>query len=251
MNEVVVTDERPGHKMRQYQGVRPVSEGSTRPGDSDKRKSAAADLAHFRSETSPGHHQLQPDQTSSSTRSSSVMQDSSSSQPRHRSQSRNSRMSSARNSSRLDTTGSSDVLDSSYEDHSRASNNRSSYYYGEAPELKDILAANVNGNVCDNNTNNRGVISPHTGEVVRIKVPFRSEENSNNGQSHSAENIQRITDQQISPVYNGHKVTIKVNRSNEALTPHSKSQVSVKKIFQTILGKYFDVLQTKYFNLFF
>ena len=35
----------------------------------------------------------------------------------------------------------------------------------------------------------------------------------------------RLVDQQISPSYNGHRVTIKVNRSNEAISYNQTSQV--------------------------
>ena len=196
--------------------VRPASLTNERLGSSlgDKRKSAAADLSQFRLETAPASFptdvshtrssSLLQDSTRSSsvlheshTRSSSVLQESTSKsasvqQPGRRSQSRTSRVSS-RTSSRLDTTGSSGVLNSSYEEHHQS---RASYYFGEAPDLRDILA-NVNGNgsveaVWDNGGAGRGVISPHTGEVVRIKVPFTAgAEDSQVGQCLSAENIQR------------------------------------------------------------
>ena len=35
----------------------------------------------------------------------------------------------------------------------------------------------------------------------------------------------RLADQQISPSYNGHRVTIKVNRSNEAISSNHSSKV--------------------------
>ena len=95
-------------------------------------------------------------------------------------------MSSSRASSRLDTTGSSGVLNSSYEDRDPG---RASYYFGEAvTEVRDN--GHVNGN-CDT-----GVVAavPHTGEVVRIRVPFgdTGEADSNGGgQCLSEENIQR------------------------------------------------------------
>lgn len=161
----------------------------------DKRKSAAADLAQFRLETadSVSHTRsssLLQDSTNtrsssalheSHTRSSSVLQDTS------KSASRRSRVSS-RTSSRLDTTGSSGVLNSSYEEHQAS---RASYYFGEAPGFREILGS-VNGNGCDNE---RGVVSPlgaHTGEVVRIKVPFTDKLQDNQAaQCLSAENIQR------------------------------------------------------------
>ena len=149
----------------------------------DKRRSAAADISQFRTETSPSSYPTSISHTrsssllqeSSNTRSSSILQDSSKSASK-RSQSRTSRVSS-RTSSRLDTTGSSGILNSSYEEHhqQKSRDSRSSYYFGEAPDFKDILA-NVNGNHtaakanCDSIdgdlTNHHGPISPHTGEVT-------------------------------------------------------------------------------------
>ena len=190
---------------REEEERRPLSAGpglEERP-RTDKRLSAAADISQFRVETS------------SHTRSSSLLQDSSKSSHQRRSQSRTSRLSS-RTSSRLDTTGSSGALNSSLEE---SHNHRSSYYFGEAPEVKDVIA-NVNGNntgdICD--SPHKSPISPHTGEVVRIRVPF-TEEDAGQGQHSRAsqENIQRLSHQQISPSYNGHKVTIMVNRSSETL----------------------------------
>ena len=189
---------------REEEERRPLSAGpglEERP-RTDKRLSAAADISQFRVETS------------SHTRSSSLLQDSSKSSNQRRSQSRTSRLSS-RTSSRLDTTGSSGALNSSLEE---SHNHRSSYYFGEAPEVKDVMA-NVNGNTGDmSDSPHKSPISPHTGEVVRIRVPF-TEEDPGQGQHSGAsqENIQRLSHQQISPSYNGHKVTIMVNRSSETL----------------------------------
>ena len=185
----------PGH-------TRPQSEGPRLVADTDKRRSAAADIAQFRAETaavSPAPASLPPSSAShtrsssmvqDSTRSSSVLHDSTTSQSKsasRRSQSRTSRVSSSRASSRLDTTGSSGVLNSSYEDRDPG---RASYYFGEAvTEVRDN--GHVNGN-CDT-----GVVAavPHTGEVVRIRVPFgdTGEADSNGGgQCLSEENIQRL-----------------------------------------------------------
>ena len=210
---------------------RPLSAGpEPRAWPDNKRLSAAADISQFRAETSS------TTTTTTTTRSSSILQDSSKSSQQRRSQSRTSRLSS-RTSSRLDTTGSSGILNSSLEENiiarhnesteehkRRQSDSRSSYYFGEAPDLKEIIAS-VNGNhggdgdSCDSpgkGGRDVGPISPHTGEVVRIRVPF-TEEEAGPGQFSSAENIQRLSHRQISPSYNGHKVTIMVNRSNENL----------------------------------
>jgi hypothetical protein len=73
-------------------------------------------------------------------------------------------------------------------------------------------------NVAHNGQNQHlSAISPHSGEVVRIRVNHTEEVP---GQFLSTENIQRLVDQQISPSYNGHKVTIQVNRSSETLARH-------------------------------
>jgi len=140
----------------------------------------------------------------------------------------------SKTSSCLNTTGSSKALDSSFEsnkeessrihgdeckeNYSKTYEKAKDYYDGEAPELKEILAKVTEGNIIENDVCNHqiGAISPHSGEVVRIKVPFNQTEEVP-GQFLSAENIQRLVDQQISPSYNGHKVTIQVNRSSEAL----------------------------------
>jgi len=95
------------------------------------------------------------------------------------------------------------------------------YYFGEDQNLKDILVAEVNGTSDDalecNNSNPINNISPHIGEVVRIRVPYIKHESSG-GQYLSSDNIQRLVDQTISPSFNGHKVTIKVNTSSEAIS---------------------------------
>jgi len=109
--------------------------------------------------------------------------------------------------------------------------NRSSYHFGEAPDLKEILDdMNVKDNVIQSEPNHHlGDISPHSGEVVRIRVPFNHTELVP-GQFLSTENIQRLVDQQISPSYNGHKVTIQVNRSSETLTsPEDKNSQQMAK----------------------
>merc|ERR1712142_1117511 len=140
----------------------------------------------------------------------------------------------SKTSSCLNPPGSSKALDSSFEsnkeessrihgdeckeNYSKTYEKAKDYYDGEAPELKEILAKVTEGNVIENDVCNHqiGAISPHSGEVVRIKVPFNQTEEVP-GQFLSAENIQRLVDQQISPSFNGHKVTIQVNRSSEAL----------------------------------
>eukprot|EP00092_Neocalanus_flemingeri_P032883 GFUD01035762.1.p1 GENE.GFUD01035762.1~~GFUD01035762.1.p1 ORF type:complete len:854 (+),score=257.98 GFUD01035762.1:282-2843(+) len=220
-------------------------------GSGQSRSSVAQDWSQSRSSVTQESSQTR----SSAHVSSSQSKSRSSSQQRHSSRN-TSRYS--RTSSGLDTTGSSKALNSSL-DSSREENSnnhlnshghtirdlqenvkvphlegdgpsypatvqnnldtRSSYYFGEAPDLKEILA-DMNGKDCVtiNDPNHQlGAISPHSGEVVRIRVPFNHTEEVP-GQFLSTENIQRLVDQQISPSYNGHKVTIQVNRSNETLT---------------------------------
>jgi len=224
-----------------------------------KRLSAFADIIEYRGQDVVGSGQsvtressqtrsyANVDSSQSKSRSSSQCKSRSSSQKRHSSRN-TSRFS--KTSSGLDTTGSSRALNSSLDssreetsnnhiqseihpcnymqEHiitSRADgdqsslDNRSSYFFGEAPDLKEILA-DMNGrdNVIQSEPNHHvGDISPHAGEVVRIRVPFNHTEKVP-GQFLSTENIQRLVDQQISPSYNGHKVTIQVNRSSETLT---------------------------------
>ena len=45
----------------------------------------------------------------------------------------------------------------------------------------------------------------------------------------------RLADQQISPSYNGHRVTIKVNRSNEAIAHNYNNQVVSTEYFKVQL----------------
>ena len=217
-----------------------------------KRLSAYANISDFR-----GPHVVGPGQLSSSVTPewsqsrSSITQESSKtsghadscsqSMSRSSSQQRHSSRNTSRfskTSSGLDTTGSSRALnsslDSSREDASLVHiqshdmggvhaacdiDNKhldsKSYYFGEVPDQKEILT-DVN---CLNNVGHNhqlSAISPHSGEVVRIRVPFNHTEEVP-GQFLSSENIQRLMDQQISPSYNGNKVTIQVNRSTEAL----------------------------------
>ena len=71
------------------------------------------------------------------------------------------------------------------------------YYFGEQPEAvnggagRDLLNTSLEG------------ATPHKGEVVRIKVPFQ--------EGGEGEEVQR-EDKEISPRYNGHRVTIQVPR---------------------------------------
>eukprot|EP00090_Calanus_glacialis_P021425 TRINITY_DN33055_c0_g1_i13.p1 TRINITY_DN33055_c0_g1~~TRINITY_DN33055_c0_g1_i13.p1 ORF type:complete len:473 (-),score=90.13 TRINITY_DN33055_c0_g1_i13:368-1663(-) len=146
------------------------------------------------------------------------------------------------------------------ETYSRPSS-KSSYYFGEAPDLEEILA-NMNGNEgalegddattpmndpipCDiqhqndcylfhpgaptNEHKQDGPsVGPQVDEVVRIKVPFSEPYEPLEPLLTARHNMGRLAAQQISPQYNGHKVTIQVNRGNqdEGRLIHENSMLS-------------------------
>ena len=80
---------------------------------------------------------------------------------------------------------------------SHGSRTSKTYYFGESPDPSS------NGAEDTLNTSMEGA-TPHKGEVVRIKVPFQDGEGGPD-----QEGILR-EDKEISPRYNGHKVTIQV-----------------------------------------
>jgi len=87
---------------------------------------------------------------------------------------------------------------------SRSSRTSRSYYFGENPHdvpnnggERELLNSSFEG------------ATPHKGEVVRIKVPFQEPQEG----SQETGGIHR-EDKEISPRYNGHRVTIQVNRSS-------------------------------------
>jgi len=91
-------------------------------------------------------------------------------------------------------------------------------------------ASSVDTIVLSDSTNielNKDISSPHIGEVVRIHVPYSK--NLNNGDNKynnllTEENIQRLSNQEISQSFNGHSVIIKV-QSNETV----KSDYSIQR----------------------
>jgi len=93
---------------------------------------------------------------------------------------------------------------------SKGSTTSSTYYFGEAPDLNTILAnttaTNVNGHNSDEEAGEDVLNTSHEGEVVRIKVNYDQKEDKE-------DNIERIQASEISPRFNGHKVTIKVNHA--------------------------------------
>jgi len=226
----------PGDAVVQQVRAAPLP-GTTRPASADpatrphhrgqeiKRRSATADMAGYRNGEGGVGRSPTPETSASITHPSSGP-----------GRGRSSRASSGLDN-RLDTTASSSgILDSSLDSGGGGAEKQSGdyqapaevgeqevaghtavsqYYFGEAPRLPTPLARTngVEGGV-GGVTLPTTPITPHSGEVVRIKVCGREAEP---GQFLSAENIQRLVDQQISPSYNGHRVTIRVNTSTEAL----------------------------------
>jgi len=250
LSQEILPNEDLNHLNSSFNQSRPVSvdpTGMSKHSIKDsKRLSAFANISDYRATEHLGivgsKSSLVHDWSQST---SSITQDSSctSGKPKSRVSSEKRRHSSriSRNSSCLDTSGSSRALNMSrdssrergstahlstvrYDENKQTGNEEKiakEYYFGEDQNLKDILVAEVNGTSDDaldcSNSNPINNISPHTGEVVRIRVPYSKHE-STGGQYLSSDNIQRLVDQTISPSFNGHKVTIKVNTSSEAIS---------------------------------
>jgi len=148
----------------------------------------------------------------------------------HLDTSRTSRTSSEVSSRVLNTSVDSATSLSSKSRSKEVTPSRRSYYYGEQPEIgnggqiegaeddEEITPVNEEKTIVNGVVRERGGggVREHEGEVVRIRVPFSSspaaaaEENLTQNY-----NIERLAAQQISPRYNGHKVTIQVNRGQE------------------------------------
>ena len=103
---------------------------------------------------------------------------------------------------------------------SKGSRTSATYYYGEAPGVDPAAGLNgYDGGVVnlDNETSSSSSLhntsfeaalteaSAHQGEVVRIKVPYETDQPDS-----SAVDIERLPGTEISPRFNGHKVTIQV-----------------------------------------
>ena len=84
---------------------------------------------------------------------------------------------------------------------------KSSYYFGEEPELSnggiDLQDDEEEDSLTP--TEEREGVREHAGEVVRIRVPYTEQDLT------QQYNIQRLNAQKISPRFNGHKVTIQVS----------------------------------------
>ena len=136
---------------------------------------------------------------------------------------------------------------------------KSSFYFGEPHDVEEILA-NLNGHeeATDRNDattpmndpmpilpqnasysfhpgasttvqmNDGPSVGPHVDEVVRIKVPFSEPYQPLEPLLTAQHNMERLATQQINPHYNGHKVTIQVNKGNreEGRSIHTNSILS-------------------------
>jgi len=89
---------------------------------------------------------------------------------------------------------------------------KSSYYFGEEPELSTNGGIDLQDDEEDSltPTEEREGVREHAGEVVRIRVPYTEQDLT------QQYNIQRLNAQKISPRFNGHKVTIQVNHGDGA-----------------------------------
>lgn len=87
---------------------------------------------------------------------------------------------------------------------------KSSYYFGEEPELSNGGIDLHDEEDSLTPTEERDGVREHAGEVVRIRVPYTEQDLT------QQYNIQRLNAQKISPRFNGHKVTIQVNHGDGA-----------------------------------
>jgi len=85
---------------------------------------------------------------------------------------------------------------------------KSSYYFGEEPELSNGGIDLHDEEDSLTPTEEREGVREHAGEVVRIRVPYTEQDLT------QQYNIQRLNAQKISPRFNGHKVTIQVNHGD-------------------------------------
>ena len=92
---------------------------------------------------------------------------------------------------------------------------KSSYYFGEEPELSTNGGIDLQDDEEDSltPTEEREGVREHAGEVVRIRVPYTEQDLT------QQYNIQRLNAQKISPRFNGHKVTIQVSGINGQCHP--------------------------------
>merc|ERR1719209_2185230 len=87
---------------------------------------------------------------------------------------------------------------------------KSSYYFGEEPDISNGGVDLEDEEDSLTPTEERESVREHAGEVVRIRVPYTEQDLT------QQYNIQRLNAQKISPRFNGHKVTIQVNRGDGA-----------------------------------
>ena len=107
---------------------------------------------------------------------------------------------------------------------------KSSYYFGEEPELSTNGGIDMQDDEEDSltPTEEREGVREHAGEVVRIRVPYTEQDLT------QQYNIQRLNAQKISPRFNGHKVTIQVSGIKDNAIPSlSLSQQNCTKAIVT------------------
>ena len=104
---------------------------------------------------------------------------------------------------------------------------KSSYYFGEEPELSNGGGIDLHDDEEDSltPTEEREGVREHAGEVVRIRVPYTEQDLT------QQYNIQRLNAQKISPRFNGHKVTIQVGGIDH------KTILNFPRVVQTYIGE--------------
>ena len=122
---------------------------------------------------------------------------------------------------------------------------KSSYYFGEEPELSnggiDLQDDEEEDSLTP--TEEREGVREHAGEVVRIRVPYTEQDLT------QQYNIQRLNAQKISPRFNGHKVTIQVSWIRSPKLSLSLSQQNCTKAIVTYSATMLNTLVTR--NAFF
>lgn len=111
---------------------------------------------------------------------------------------------------------------------------KSSYYFGEEPELSNGGIDLHDEEDSLTPTEERDGVREHAGEVVRIRVPYTEQDLT------QQYNIQRLNAQKISPRFNGHKVTIQVslNRSSKHSLSLSQQNVSYSTMLKTLVTRH-------------
>ena len=121
---------------------------------------------------------------------------------------------------------------------------KSSYYFGEEPELSNggggIDLQDEGDEDSLTPTEEREGVREHAGEVVRIRVPYTEQDLT------QQYNIQRLNAQKISPRFNGHKVTIQVSWVGSTILSLSPSQQNCTKAIVTYSATMLNTLVTRH-----